>query len=487
MSGSRDRAVAFKGMTLLLAAFVALFVSCKPGSDEGSARPAVRHPLAIFADRATAQFTDAPDADVAIVSGFCETASPLAGPEQVSEACGALGRCLVNAEPDVVARFVIEARGSLTSNFFHAFGPDALCALADSLSGVGDMSEAELLAIECILRQAQGAYSGNLAAACRDIPFADTVVPRPVPLEWLMPAEDAPREVYSGAASVLRSRACVKGGARPDLALRVYQRALDRWPEDPTFVAGMASLLVEMEERGPEQLMTFLDEATVRDPENAAWLYLKAARHFRAGLDDEGLLALSMASQKPKLTFHGPERARRTAAFLESLGYTPIRARLVAYRLTSTAPILDLKLVGSKALLRSYEYEDEGSLRLVLELPSRIDHQLDGVPRMLMTEQIRLTLLSSGLPRLADFDRATDRDRAKQYQEHAERASEELARIEKGEALCGGMEAWGAILARVGDERFLRFLSAVLAGGEAEFLTSCSEKKRLEECLESLP
>jgi hypothetical protein len=145
--------------------------------------------------------------------------------------------------------------------------------------------------------------------------------------------------------------------------------------------------------------------------------------------------------------------------------------------------VLDLKLAGSKALLRSYEYEDLESCRVLLELPVVIERQFGESPRLLITEQVLLFLRSSGLPRLADLSSG---ERSGAYADAAVAAENRLLAIEAGEQLGGGRRAWGQILARIGEAGFLRLLELVLSGGEARFLASCAGADGLEECLTRL-
>ncbi len=459
-------------------------LACGEGDGGREATAFQRHPLAEAVDGITTHLSALSADDAALIENFRKTATPSMASWDVRQVCAAVGRGLSTADSEVVADFVVKTREHLYADFFAAFDTGALERLAGSFRVTAEVPELTVLRIEVIVRRAQGAYSGTLGPAAAELPFADAMAPRPMPVEWLLPAEDAPAEVYSGAAAVLRNPFCVQGGARPDLAFKIYRQALDKWPEDPVFVAGMASLLIENEEQSPARVLEFLDEAHRRDPDNAAWLYLKAARCFRTGQDAAAFQALSSAEGRPHLSLHGVERANRIVRFLVALGYSPIRSRVVGCRLTSSAAGLDLKLVGSKALLRSYEYDDLESCRVLLELPLIIDRQLGDRPRMLITEQIRLSLLSSGLPRLADLSAggpsAPDANVAPE-------AKRRLAAIERGERLCGGLEAWGRILSHTGEERFLRYLDDVLSGGEARFLEACAAKDRFEDCLSLLP
>ncbi len=466
-------------LTILLAQ-----LACGNGDDGSGALPVLRHPIAKAADGVVNQLNARSDEDSALIETFRRTATPTLASHEVRQACGALGRALATADPETVADFVLETRENLYSEFFAPFTNDALDTLANSLRVPADIPELAVLRIEYILREAQGAYSGTLLAATAQVSFLDAMAPRPMPVDWLRPAEGAPPEIYTGAAAALRSPGCVEGGARPDLALEVYREALARWPADPVFVSGMISLLLESEERAPDRVMRYLAEASERDPENAAWLYLTAARHFRAGRDALALAALSSAARRPHLSLYGVERAKRTSSYLIALGYSPIRARVVAGRLTGNAAVLDLKLAGNKALLRSYEYDDLESCRVLLEVPLVIDRQLGDRPRLLITEQVLLSLKSSGLPRLADL---ANGERSGPYADAAEAARRRLAAIESGERLCGGLEAWGRMVSLIGDEAFVRFLDDVLSGGEARFLEACAGKKQLEDCLKLLP
>jgi hypothetical protein len=458
--------------------------ACGFGDDGEAALPAVRHPIATAADQVAKHLNSLSGEDSVLIGTFRKTATPELDSYEVRQVCGALGRALATADAETVADFVLDTHEHLYAEFFAAFDADALTVLANSLRVPADVPELTVLSIEFILREAQGAYSGTLHAAAREVPFLDAVAPRPMPVEWLKPGEDAPREVYTGAAAALRSPACVEGGARSDLALEVYRRALLKWPGDPVFISGMASLLIENEGRSPRKVMEFLAKASEWDSENAAWLYLTAARHFRTGMDAKALAALSSAAERPHLSFYGVDRAQRTSAFLTALGYSPVRARVVACRLTSNAAVFDLKLAGSKALLRTYEYEELESCRVLLELPLVIKRQLGDRPRLLITEQILLSLLASGLPRLADL---VNGERSGPHADAAVVAEGRLTAIENGEKLCGGLTAWGQILTQVGDEAFVRFLDLVLSGGEARYLEDCAGEIQLDGCLKRLP
>lgn len=471
------------GLWVLLLVLL-LPLACGFGDDGEAGVPAVRHPIATAADQVAKHLNALSAEDSALIATFRRTATPEHDSYQVRQVCGALGRALATVDLETVADFVLDTHEHLYAEFFAAFDARALTALANSLRIPADVPELTVLEIEFILREAQGAYSGTLLAAAKEVPFLDAAAPRPMPVERLTPGEDAPPEVFTGAAVALRSSACVEGGARTDLAFETYRRALEKWPGDPVLISGMASLLIENEGRSPRQVMEFLAKASEWDPENAAWPYLTAARHFRSGMDAKALAALSSAAKRPHLSFYGVTRAKRTSAFLTALGYSPIRARVVACRLTSNAAALDVKLAGSKALLRSYEYEDLESCRLLLELPLVIKRQLGDQPRLLITEQIFLSLLSSGLPRLADL---TNGERTGPHADAAVVAERRLTAIEHGESLCGGLEAWGQILARVGDEAFVRFLDDVISGGEARFLEACAAESRLGDCLKRLP
>ena len=97
----------------------------------------------------------------------------------VRQACAAFGRGLSTADPEVVAKFVIETREHLYAEFFAAFDTGALERLAGSFRVTAEVPELTVLRIEYIVRRAQGAYSGTLGSAAAEVPFADVMVALP--------------------------------------------------------------------------------------------------------------------------------------------------------------------------------------------------------------------------------------------------------------------------------------------------------------------
>ena len=160
---------------------------------------------------------------------------------------------------------------------------------------------------------------------------------------------------------------------------------------------------------------------------------------------------IGLASSYPR-TYTGTgacPRLRRNMTGPESAAWTTessARRRMARSCRTKASAMSPSRLFASSLSMQM------GSL---LELPLVIKRQLGDCPRLLITEQILLSLLSSGLPRLAYLGNAPA---SENHQEAAADADRRLTAIESGERLCGGMMAWGKIVSHTGDQAFLRFL-----------------------------
>jgi hypothetical protein len=279
------------------------------------------------------------------------------------------------------------------------------------------------------------------------------------------------------------------GGARPEIAVEVLQSGLERFPGDPVLLAGLVSVCAVQEDRHPGQLAGALREAEESDPENAAWTYLRAMRAFRDGKDEEGLKALRAATERPRVSFHTFLRAQNVFSRLRELGYGELRARVCCLRVLSEPLYFDLKLLANYAIKRSHEYlitRPPEDLDVVLHLPHVLDRQLSAAPHPNLGQKIRWTILLNGLTRLADYHdrRDPNREQSTALRARAAEVEAKLEAIEAGAEVCGGREAWSTLYRLLGEERFARYVDGVLFGNEAEFLTRCAGRARLEECLE---
>jgi hypothetical protein len=302
-----------------------------------------------------------------------------------------------------------------------------------------------------------------------------------------MPADDDPKEIWTGCAELLRLKGFVAEGPRVDLAVMTYRKAIAKWPRDPVLISGLVTIYVEYEDRYPDELGQAVDGASMMDPANAAYAYLVAARCFRVGADDEALKILRSVKNRKHCTFHAIERAKRVVATLEKVGYGKLRARLTAYRSMSLAPYFDIKDLANRAILRSQEYEAEkrtDALTTVLEFPGVLSRQIASGPRVHHVERIRAKILAVGLSRHASWLGKRDFKAGERLREQAVEAEVRFNALTRGEDLAAGRNAWAALYDMMGEEEFLRYADQVLFGNEAEFLIKCADKKGIEETVD---
>lgn len=464
---------------LLAGLLAAMPIACGRGDGPALAEPAVRHPLAVVLRSVQDRMRPLDGADADGLDAFLRYAKPTASTYEVRRACELAGKALRNADPGVLADIVVRARDQLYDGFFQALDDGKLEALALRLSDREGPGEIERLRMEAIIRRGSAVYDGPLGRAIATIPFDEAVAPRALPLADLLPREDAGVEDWVGAAELLRLPEFVAEGDQRPMAIEVLRRGLAKWPDHPLLVASLVSVYVENEDRCSDDLGEFLKTAEKADPENAAWPYLRAARAFRVGKDAIALDALRAGRDRPALTFRGLERSRLASRCLEAHGYGPARARLTAYRSSSMASWFLLKDLANRAVARSYEYETskrDDDLRLVLELPRRIDRQTRAAPRSLFAELLRTTMLATGSRRLSEYQRGRDPNLAREYADRARDAEEATRLLEEASQEYSGPDAWAKLYAGLGEDKFLTYLDGVLFGDEASFLLACRKQ-----------
>jgi tetratricopeptide (TPR) repeat protein len=468
---------------LALSAF--LLWGCEKGGADPSG-PAVLHPLAAPMAGVRDQVKGLNEEELASIDAFLTRSDPSLAFFQVRRVCGILGKGLENADPVAVGDFVLEAAPHLYDDFFRAFSDEKLEKIAAALPGRSDGGEVELLMIEAVIRLGRGAFNGTLKQALKDVPFEEAVAPRKLPLRAVMPPEDGNLEAYTAAAEIMRLDTFLEEGARPELAIRTYREALRRWPGDAALVAGLASLYLENASKFGDELDEFLVKAPELDPRNALYGYLRAARLFRVGRDDEAFEVLGAALEGEQLRFHSLTRAERTSKFLRKRGYGPIRSRLAGHRAASLASYFELKDLANRALQRSHEYEnagDEERVEMLVGLPIALDRQLEGGSHMLMVQVIRFTILSAGLRRVSELAETKAPKTSLKLLERATKAEQRLRTIEQGRERCGGNESLGLLYRSLGEKGFLTYLDSVLYGNEAAFLEECSTCTSIDEVL----
>jgi hypothetical protein len=459
-----------------------LLLGCEKGDAEPSS--ATLHPLAASMSKVRARLSGLTEEEAESIDSFLTHSDPGTAVFQVRRICGFVGKGMKSVDPAVVGDFVLSSSDNLYDDYFRAFDDEQLLRIAGALRGRPETEEIEQLMIEAVIRIGRGAFNGTLKEALRDVPFEDAVAPRRLPLRRVLPAEEADLETFTGAAEILRLDAFIEEGAQPDIAVQTYRQALLRWPEDPALVAGLASVYVENSSRFREELREFLSKAGTHDRGNAIYDYLRAGQLFRVGKDDEALVALRAALQGDHVSFHGLERAKRTAAFLRKKGYGPIRARLAGYRATSLAACFELKDLANRAIQRSREYENAGQTKrveTVVEVPLVLDRQFGSGSHMLLVQVVRATILSSGLRRIAESMRAKDPTGAGRLRELAETAEQRLRAIDKGRKMRGGGESLGQLYRLLGEKRFLNYVEGVLYGNEALFLERCADCESMKQ------
>jgi hypothetical protein len=419
------------------------------------------------------------------VDSFCRFSSPAASPYEVRRLCGLVGRAIRGADPERIADFVIAASDHLYDDFFRTFEERALDGLSAACAARVHLPELGRCRLVAIVGRYHGVFEGTLTQALERVPFADVIAPIPVPALTLVPIVGAGPDEVTGAAEVLRLGIFLEEGERPDLAEETYRRALVQWPGDAVLYAGLASLYVEREERRSEELRALLRRASEADPENAAWHYLRAGRHFAAGRDEEGLAALRAGAACPRLSFHVLDRARRTAAYLESRGFGPIQARLLGARSVSTALFYELKLLADQTMRRSIEYGEESpeALDLVLAYPETLDRQLGTEACPAALQHLRWGILAIGLRRRAETCAHADPEGSRLRLERVADLADRIAAADRGEKMCGGADAWAVLCRRLGEQRFLRWIDEVLYEDEAAFFLRCAEAGGLDAIL----
>jgi len=470
---------------LLLTAL--LLVGCTEGNADAFTGTVADHPLAAALHTVRPHFDGLDETERAAIDTFIRHAGPRSSTFEIRRILTLSGKGLKAAPPVAIADFLIAGAAHVYQDFFAGFDDSELARIAGALRDRPGADAARLHRYRGIIETARSGYKGPLAEAVGIVVFEDAIEPKPIPRSKLTPTEDDPLAIWTGAAELLRLKGFVAEGPDVDLAVRTYERALAKWPNDPVLHAGLVSLYVEYEDRFPEELRRAIRRASERDGDNAAYAYLVAARDFRVGRDAEALEILAKVKPRGICTFHAIARAKRVVVSLEKAGYKKLRARLTAYRSMSLAPYFDIKDLANRAVLRSKEYEAEkrdDALMTVLEFPGVLSGQIAAGPRVHHVERIRAKILAVGLSGYAAWAARNDRGSVDRLRRDALQAELRFRSIEKGVSLGAGRTAWAGLYDMMGEEEFLKYADGVLFGNEAEFLIRCADKKGLEEIVD---
>jgi hypothetical protein len=482
-----ERLARIAGCAALLSLVLTLPACDFFGSDEELPDSAGGHPLAKVLLDVRPGLSGLDASELAAIDTFIRQAGPRTSTVEVRRICGLAGKGLKASEPKAVADFILASKESLYDDFFRNLDEVALVRVSDLLRerpGIGDV---ERLRYGAIIGSGRGVYKGTLARALKVVSFGDAVKPIALARADLDPSAEDPVAVWQGSAEILRMQGFVLEGPSVELAVATYHRALDRWPNDPVLLTGLAALYVEYKDKYADELLSFLRQAHHKDSRNAAYSYLLAACHFRFGRDDKALAALRSGRNRPLCTLHTIERARRISSRLQAAEYGRMRAMLSAYQMTSMAPLFDVKDLANRAVLRSREYQVEKrteDLETVLRFPEILSRQVSAGPRTRHAELLRVQILATGLSRRANWVVKTDAAGAERLRIESVEAERRAMRIEKGEELCGRKRAWGKLYDLLGQEKFLVYVEHVLYGNEAEFLVKCSDLEGLEDVVD---